>query len=221
MEWSKEEINFLDVKVRLRNRQLVTDLHIKPPNIHKFLDSTSCHPYHCKKSIPYNQALRYNKIFSDNKKFDHRWNDLEKWSMEKGYIERMVRTQILKVRGQSRDSLPEQVNTRTSESKLTFNITYYPAFQNVRSILQVLQILLAPDKKDKKVFSGVAIVELPNGKSLKDCLVRAAFPKMDNAGGSEPCEKSTCQVCDYIITTNTFTTKACREIFKLQSWPLN
>ena len=27
-EWSKEEINFLDVNVRLRNRQLETDLHI-------------------------------------------------------------------------------------------------------------------------------------------------------------------------------------------------
>ena len=202
MEWSKEEINFLDVKVRLRNRQLVTDLHIKPPNIHKFLDSTSCHPYHCKKSIPYNQALRYNKIFSDNKKFDHRWNDLEKWSMEKGYIERMVRTQILKVRGQSRDSLPEQVNTRTSESKLTFNITYYPAFRNVRSILEELQILLAPDKEHKKVFPEVPIVGFRNGKSLKDYLVRAALPKMDNAGGSEPCGKGTCQVCDHIIITN-------------------
>ena len=69
--------------------------------------------------------------------------------MERGYSERMVRTQILKARGESRDSLLERGNTRTSESKLTFNITYYPAFQNVRSILQELQILLAPDKEHK------------------------------------------------------------------------
>ena len=33
-EWSKEETNFLDVKVRLRNRQLETDLHVKPTDIH-------------------------------------------------------------------------------------------------------------------------------------------------------------------------------------------
>ena len=41
--------------------------------------------------------------------------------------------------------------------------------------------------------------------------MRAVLPKMDNAGGSEPCGKGTCQVCDHIITTNTFTTKACGE----------
>ena len=83
-EWSKEEINFLDVNVRLKNRQLETDLHIKPTDTHQFLDSTSCHLYHCQKSIPYNQALRYNRISSDNKKLDQRCNDLEKWLMERG-----------------------------------------------------------------------------------------------------------------------------------------
>ena len=52
-KWSKEEINFLDVIVRLRNRQLETDLHIKPTDTDQFLDPTSCHLYHSKKSIPY------------------------------------------------------------------------------------------------------------------------------------------------------------------------
>ena len=51
--------------------------------------------------------------------------------------------------------------------------------------------------------------------------MRAALPKIDNAGGSEPCAKGTYQVCDHIITTNTFTTKTCREVFKIQSGPLN
>ena len=51
--------------------------------------------------------------------------------------------------------------------------------------------------------------------------MRACVPKIDNAGGSEPCGKSTCQVYDHIITTNTFTTKACGKVFKIQSGPLN
>ena len=87
--------------------------------------------------------------------------------------------------------------------------------------MEELQILLAPDKEHKKVFSEVPVVEFQNGKSLKEYLVRAALPKMDNAGGSEPCGKGTYQVCDHIITTNTFTTKACEEVFKIQSGPLN
>ena len=40
-EWSKEEINFLDVNVRLKNRQLETDLHIKPTDTRQFVDSAS------------------------------------------------------------------------------------------------------------------------------------------------------------------------------------
>ena len=87
--------------------------------------------------------------------------------MERGYSEGMIRTQILKARVESRDSLLERGNTKTSDSKLTFNITCYPAFQNVRSILEELQILLAPDKEHEKFFPEVPIVGFRNGKSLK------------------------------------------------------
>ena len=44
---------------------------------------------------------------------------------------------------------------------------------------------------------------------------------MGNAGGSEPSGKGACQVCHHTITTNTFTTKACGEMFKIQSGLLN
>ena len=64
------------------------------------------------------------------------------------------------------------------------------------------------------------IVGFRNDKSLKDYIVRAALPKMDNAGGSEPCGKDTYQVCDH-ITTNTFTTKPCEKVSKIQCGLLN
>ena len=70
--------------------------------------------------------------------------------------------------------------------------------------MEELQILLEPDKEHKKVFPEAPIVGFGNGKILQDYLD-------DNAGSSEPCGKGTCHVCDHIITTNTFTTKACGE----------
>ena len=88
-------------------------------------------------------------------------------------------------------------------------------------MLEEFQILLAPDKEHKNFFPAVPIVEFRNGKSLKDYMVRAALPNMNNAGGSERCGKGTCQVCDLIITSNTFTAKVCGEVFKIQSGPLN
>ena len=85
--------------------------------------------------------------------------------IERGYSERMVKTQILKARGESSDSLLKRGNTRTSESKLTFNITYYRAFQNVKSILEELQVLLT--KERKKCLPRVSGFFLSNSKIPK------------------------------------------------------
>ena len=73
--------------------------------------------------------------------------------------------------------------------KLTFNITYYPAFRNVRSIMEEQHILITPDKEHKKVFPDVSVVGFRNGKSLKDDLVRAKLSKSDESGRCEPCGK--------------------------------
>ena len=173
---------------------------------HQFLDPTSCHPYHCKKGIPYSQTLILNRICSDNSNFDKRCNELERWLFEKGYTEKMVKKQVLQAREHSRESLLEKVKSESNQKKLTFNITYYPVFQNVRNILQELHILLTPDQEHKKVFQGIPVVGFRNGKSLKDHLVRAKLPNVEIAARSESCGKGNCQVCDYICDTDTFTT---------------
>ena len=79
----------------------------------------------------------------------------------------MLRKEILRAREHSRKELLEREKAETSEPKLTFNITYYLVFQNVRNILQELHLLLAPDKEHKKVFPDVPVVGFRNGKVLK------------------------------------------------------
>ena len=44
----------------------------------------------------------------------------------------MILKQILKIQEHSRNDLLEREKQQMSEDKLTFNITYYPAFQNIR-----------------------------------------------------------------------------------------
>ena len=61
---------------------------------------------------------------SDNETFDSRYNDLEKWIMERGYNEKMIRKQILSTREHSGNDLLEKEKQYMSEKKLTFNITY-------------------------------------------------------------------------------------------------
>ena len=216
----KKAINFLDVNVRLVAGELITDLFVKSTDTHQFLDPSSSHPYHCKKGISYSQALRLNRISSDNERFDKRCNVLG-WLMEREYNGKMIRKQILKAREHSRKDLLEREKEKTSEPRLTFNITYYPDFKTIRNILQELHLLsLTPDKEHKKVFPDVAVVGFRNGKSLKDYLVRAALPKTNETGRCEPFGKKTCLVCNSIRITTTFTTEACGEVFKIWSCAL-
>ena len=62
-EWSKTKINFLDVTVSLENGKIKTDLNVKSTDTYQHLHSSSCHPYHCKKGIPYGQMLGLYRIY--------------------------------------------------------------------------------------------------------------------------------------------------------------
>ena len=89
----------------------MTDLFVKPTDTHLFLDPGSSHYYHCKKGMPYTQALRLNRICSDFESFDKCCNDLEGWSMEWEYNGKMIRKQILRTREHSRKDLHEREKT--------------------------------------------------------------------------------------------------------------
>ena len=118
----------------------------------------------CEKGIPYSQTLTLKKIYSDNRNFDKRCNELNSWLLEKGCSEKMERKQA---RGHSRESLLKKVKSESSQNKLTFNINYQLVFQNVRNSLHELHILLTPDKGHQKVFQNISIVGCRNGKSVK------------------------------------------------------
>ena len=116
-EWLKTSINFLDVTVSITEGIIETDLYVKPTDSHQYLLSSPCHPFYCKKGIPYSQALRLNRICSNNKLFDKRCNDLEKYLLDRGYSERMVRKEILQARAIPRNTLLRKVNNQKTTIK--------------------------------------------------------------------------------------------------------
>ena len=69
-ESNKEHISFLDLNVKLSGNELSTDLHIKSTDRHQYLQYTSSHPKHIKKSVAYIQAPRLTWIRSEQKYFE-------------------------------------------------------------------------------------------------------------------------------------------------------
>ena len=65
-EKSGSEVNFLDVKLTVKNNSITTDIFYKDTDSKRYLDFYSCHPRHIKRALPYNLARRICTIVSDN-----------------------------------------------------------------------------------------------------------------------------------------------------------
>ena len=217
---SSHTVEYLDVKVIRQGNKLVTDLYVKPTDTHQYLHASSCHVYHSKRSIPYSQALRLNRICSETEFFDRRCNELEEWLSKRGYRERMVREQILKARKFKRDDLLTGSRGEKTPPRLVFNITYHPAFRGMKSVLSKIHLLLTPDQEHRNVFPDIPVVGFRRGKSLKDILVRAKLPKIQGNEGSSGCGKKRCEICPHIDETSSFQSQEGRE-YKIRAENLN
>ena len=108
-------------------------------------------------------------------------------------------------------------------TKQTFNLTYYPAFQNVKKTLPELHLLLISDVAHKAVFTNVPIIGFKNDRSLKDQLVWAVLCKIEAEGRSKPCGGRTrsCDVSKSVNDTSHFKRKDTKKKFNILKGPLN
>ena len=204
-EYSSTDVNFLDVNVKQNEDNLETDIYVKPTDTHQYLHASSCHVYHSKRAIPYSQALRLNRICSDPIMFDRRCNELESWLMKRDYNSKMVRNQILRARKFKREELLDREHVKKDHPNLILNITYHPAFSEIKNILKSIHILLTPNQEHDNVFQSIPVVGFKRAKSLKDILVRARLPAIQPyQGSSVGCGGKRCDVCNYICNTKEF-----------------
>ena len=129
IDQSKRSINFLDVTISIAEVVIEIDLYVRSTNRHQDLLSSSCYPFYCKKGIPYSmQALRLNRISSNNDFFDKRCSNLKKYLLERGCSQRILRSEIIQARAITRDAPLEKVNSQEKQNRMTFYTSYYLYF---------------------------------------------------------------------------------------------
>ena len=89
-ERCREEINFLDVTVRVNHGEFITSLYWKPTDGQQYFWLCSCHPSHTNSSIIFSQALRMRRICSKRSDLVANVRKLKDWLRERGYPEDMV-----------------------------------------------------------------------------------------------------------------------------------
>ena len=95
-EVSPFTMNCLDVTVLMHNNSIATDLHVKSTDNHQHPLSSSCHPNHIQKLIPYSLALKIRHICSTDYNFKQRTYELLEFLSQRDHKRGYVKTQINK-----------------------------------------------------------------------------------------------------------------------------
>ena len=69
-----------------------------------------------------------------------------------------MRKEILRARTIPRNEFLDKGKSQEKDSKITFNVAYYPVFRYLKSQLKELHIIHAFDEKHKKVFPEVQLL---------------------------------------------------------------
>ena len=206
-DWSRKNVNYLDVRVINNNGVIDTDLYTKPTDKHQYLFRTSCHPQGCKKSIPFAQALRLRRICSTSEAFEQRAADLTKFLVYRGYREKFVHDQINRARLLDREELLTP-RPKATKNRIPFVVTYHPGLPNIGGILRELHPFLKYSERCRQAIKDVPMMAFRRPKSLQDYLVRAKLrPLVQNPGGNRgthKCTSNRCDVCNYLAVGDSF-----------------
>ena len=154
-ERSGEQINFLDVTVRVNHGEFITNLYCKPNDGHQNLQFESCHPSYTKSSIIFSQALRTRRICSKKSDLAGNVRKLIDWLKERGYPEDMVNKETKRAL-----ESPSLGRSKTSERSVSGNcragvvlvVNYNPILCRLGQVIRKNPCFLYQDQEVKHVF---------------------------------------------------------------------
>ena len=91
---SYNQVEFLDLVIKIENGKLKSDLFIKPTNLQLYLNYNSNHPEPCKTGIIYGQALRIVERCTDAQEASSHLENLENKLVERKYPKELVKKHI-------------------------------------------------------------------------------------------------------------------------------
>ena len=212
--FSRESVNFLDVKVTLTEDKIKTSVYSKPTDSHLYLNKNSCHPNHVIENLPKGQFIRVRRICSEVEDFDSYAKIMKKHFQLRGYDEKKLSKTIDSVRKMKREELLEDKVKEVKDDSRILVLTWHPSLRRASSILTQNHAILSNDIKLNSVYKDKSIVAFRRRKNLKDSLCRN-----DIADREEPkftaCKG--CQLCKQLVQKETIVNKnngACIKVKK-------
>ena len=196
-------IPFLDTSCSIENKTIITDLYKKKTDRNQYLLTSSCHPAHVTKNIPFSLCLRIVRICSRIEDRDKRFSELKSMLLARGYSAGIINAAIEKAKKIPRfEALKKVVGSKETERPVLV-IHYDPRLPSVSQIIMKHYRTMVQDPHLKEVFPLPPLVAYRRQKNLKQILVRAKIPSLPSRPkrkilGMKKCNK--CVYCSYITT---------------------
>ena len=203
-EISDSQINFLDSTVVKTGTTLSIKSYTKPTDANNYLLYDSCHPKHCKSSLPYSQFLRIRRLCSNISDFDTKVIDMGKHFIRRGYPKSIVEDSMIRARRQDRNALLHPEPKAKSGTNQTFLITtFHPHFPEVRSIIDSNWDMLAKSVSTRHLHERRFVTGFRRLPNIKDTLVNAKVheiagspaPTTSKPKSGSKCKFKKCRFC--------------------------
>lgn len=216
MEQSKTELPFLDILVKIKNNNIITDIYHKPTDTQQYLHFKSHHPKSCLKSIPYSLARRICTIVTDEHLQTTRLKELQTNLIMRKYPLQLINKGI-----ELAQNIPIE-HLRTSKKQNKNQLLAYVSTHNINNPELFTEItknltILNQNNKLKNFLKNTKIIKSkrqPN--NLKKMLTSSKLNK-PNIQGVTKCNKQKCGVCDIILEGKTYTFTNPHRTFKIKN----
>ena len=217
---SPVEVNFLDVRIKLKDGLLSTSLYTKPTDAFLYLNTSSNHPKHVKANIPKGQFIRVRRICSQNDEFLSNCATLSSFFEKRGYKPEGLKKTIQEVTKIPREKLLEETEKIKRDPQLIFVCNWHPNVSRLPTTLKKHFHLLQNDRKATEIFTSTPMVAYRRPRSLKNMLVKNAISEDDQPKqrrSTEPCGKGKCKLCKDIAIADEITNSKRRITIKAEN----
>jgi len=189
-ETSETDIAFLDVKVKIREGMIETDLYSKPTDSHDYLMYSSAHPQRCKDSIPYSQFLRIRRLCSNIKDYDHNVMNLALHFERRQYPAKLIIEAAVAARKLDRKLLISSTikgkDKEDSDDTIFLITTFHPSDHTIREIAHKNWDILGKNDETNFLYKKKLMVGYRRPKNIRDILVHANIPRLPGDEAEDP-----------------------------------
>ena len=210
LETKGSSVYFLDVNIYLDGSMLKTDIYYKPTDSKQYLDFRSHHPRHIKRALPYNLSRRVCTIVSDYDLRLKRLNEMKFFLKKCHYPENLINDGINKAMNIDRNILihpnNEMKNHKIASNNLITHVsTYNSNYSDNGPLLRSFFNKLKENNTTCEIFENQdQIFSKRQPPNLKSILTNARLGSKET-GVVSRCNKPRCQLCNIIISGNSFT----------------